>query len=66
MTQNHRLRLYEIADELDSHEIDNGPNGSYSPFRGIAKELRKIAGQKPDSSYSPHSGDFRDAPWEPR
>ena len=71
-----KLRLYEIADELDQFSIDNGPNGEDRPFQAEARELRAIARNesgnseglvlRENSPYYPRSGDFRDAPWEPR
>lgn len=67
MTPTQRLRLYEIADLLDRYEIDNGPMGSYSPFREEARELREIArhvnGSRREASDK-ESGDFRDGNFE--
>lgn len=61
-----KLRLYEIADELEEYREDNGPNGENVPFADTAKELRSIARNLNKTSTERPSGDFRDEPWEPR
>jgi hypothetical protein len=43
MKTRNKLKLYEIADRLESFRIDNGPNGEDAPFESEADELRTIA-----------------------
>ena len=43
MNSSVKLRLYEMADELEEYSVDNGPMGEDYPFKVMAKELRKLA-----------------------
>jgi hypothetical protein len=61
-----RLKLMEMAEELDGVEVDNGPIGSYHPHGDKAQRLRRLAMELKKVSTSSGTGDFRDEPWEPR
>jgi len=64
-----RLELHDIADDLDGVVNDNGPMGEDAPFRDKARRLRELARnlKKFDGDDGrTDTGDFRDAPWEPR
>jgi len=53
MTSSIKLRLYEMADELEEYSVDNGPMGEDYPFKAMAKELRKLARGEEDYPFKP-------------
>ena len=64
MNDKDALTLHRLASRLEAYEIDNGPMGSYRPFRDEAKRLRDIADRNSNTPSS--TGDFRDADWPQR